>query len=424
MSDHALLSASHSSTWMNCYGALFLSKDAPNESSAYADEGSAAHTLASRCLVEPFPAPHDFKGERIDQGTRTFEVTDEMADEVAKYVQLVNDLADGGDLFVEQRVGYHGPLGVDDGKAFGTSDAIIVVGDELIVVDLKYGRGVRVDAVNNSQLMLYAVGALEEYGLVYDIKTVRMVISQPRLNHVSEDVVTVEELKEFVLLAQMAAQHSLAILARDSVKDAELTPGEKQCRWCRAKATCPALAGYVKKEIAGVATLDDFEAVVEAKGVADKPMAMQLAAVQPLTSDLDAERLAYALRAADLVEAWIKAVRSESERRLLAGLPVPGFKLVEGKRGNRAWTDAEAAEKLLKSFRLKQEEMYSFSLISPTTAEKLLKEQPKRWTKAAALIGQKPGSPHVTTENDPRPALNRNATADDFDVVPDGGDLV
>jgi len=418
MSEHALLSASDAARWTRCYGAIAMTKDMPRTSSAYADEGTAAHTLGERCLREPYPAPHDFIGERIDAGDRTFEVTQDMADHVATYVKAVRDMAEGHELFVEERVHYHRPLGVPEGLAFGTSDTIIVAGDELIIVDLKYGQGVGVDAEDNPQLMLYALGAWEAYSLLYDIKQVRMVISQPRKGHFSEAVVTVPELKAFALEAAMAAQHALANLKRfeaDPTVALELTPGEKQCRWCRAKATCPALRDEVKLAVGSAASLDDFD------DVSDKPLAMQLAAKMPVTADLSAQALSQAMKAADLVEAWLKAVRAEVERRMLAGETIDGFKLVEGRQGNRAWSDPEAAEALLKSFRLKQEEMYSFNLISPTTAEKLLASSPKRWSKAEALVVRAAGGKHVAPLSDKRPAIDITPVVDAFDDETAGG---
>jgi hypothetical protein len=131
------------------------------------------------------------------------------------------------------------------------------------------------------------------------------------------------------------------------------------------------------------------------------------------------DHLAVCMDAVDLVEGWCKAVRAEVERRMLAGTPVPGYKLVEGRAGARAWADPAEAEKLLKSFRLKQDEMYDFTLISPTTAEKVLAQaSPKRWAKAQALIRRSDGKPSVAPASDKRPALVITPVADDFDELP------
>jgi hypothetical protein len=130
--------------------------------------------------------------------------------------------------------------------------------------------------------------------------------------------------------------------------------------------------------------------------------------------EVDAEKLAEFYRATPLIEAAIKAVRAEVERRTFAG-EMPGFKVVEGKKGNRAWADEEkAAVELTKSGRLSAAEAYSKTPISPTQAEKLLKDRPKIWSKIAPLITQSPGSPSVVTEDDPRPALQLASEPDDF----------
>jgi hypothetical protein len=124
--------------------------------------------------------------------------------------------------------------------------------------------------------------------------------------------------------------------------------------------------------------------------------------------------LSWAMSNVRLVEDWCSAVKAEVERRLLAGKTVEGFKLVEGRRGPRKWADDVEAEKVFKSFRLRQDEMYDMKLISPTTAEKLLKGNPKRWGKVEDLITQSDGKPSVAPVSDKRPALTVASVADDF----------
>jgi hypothetical protein len=173
------------------------------------------------------------------------------------------------------------------------------------------------------------------------------------------------------------------------------TPGEKQCRFCKAKAVCPALRAEVTDIVGGAATLDDFKA-------------------QPVDSQTGDNYLPMAMAKVGMVEDWCKAVRAEVERRLLAGQTVDGYKLVEGRRGNRAWSDEGAVEQLFKSFRLRQEEMYDFKLISATKAEKLLKPNPKRWAKAEQLITRSDGKPSVAPATDKRPAMDVKTVLDDF----------
>lgn len=168
----------------------------------------------------------------------------------------------------------------------------------------------------------------------------------------------------------------------------EVKPGAKQCRWCAKKGTCAAIRQQV---------IDLFETV------------------QPV-GEADDAALASVMAKADMIEAWIKAIRGETERRLLEGHAVPGWKLVAGKKGARAWSDATAVEDILKnSMRLRQDEMYDMKLISPTAAEKVLK--PKQYERLAEFITQKSGSPSVAPESDKRPAINPAAVAEQFDVV-------
>ena len=383
---HAKLSPSGAHRWMACPGSVALEAAFPDQSSAYAAEGTLAHTLASEHLDGSGLHPSQRIGEVHEVDGYMFTVDAAMADYVDNYCRLVREYADGGLLLVEQRVPIEHVTG--ETGATGTSDAIIVDTTKrtLYVVDLKYGMGVKVDAGDNPQLMMYALGAMEQCDQLGEFDQVCMVIHQPRLNHVSEHWIYVGDLWAFKRRAAEAAE-----LTRQP--DAPLVPGEKQCRFCKAKATCPALRAEVTEVVSGSATLDEF-----------------------LVPDMTTgdNYLSVAMSKVGLVEDWCKAVRAEVERRLLAGQTVDGFKLVEGRRGNRKWSDDAEVEALFKSFRLRQDEMYDYSLISPTKAEKLLKDTPKRWEKAEALISRAEGKPSVAPATDKRSSLTVQSVADDF----------
>jgi hypothetical protein len=377
---------------MACPGSVTLEADIPDTSSAYAREGTAAHELAAMVLEDPASHASDYVGKKIafnDHGEDVlWLITKDMAEYVDDYVKFVRERAEGKILHVECRLSI-GHITSEDG-ATGTSDVVIIDREQeaIEVIDLKYGMGVRVDAEHNAQMQMYALGALYEYELISDFSWVTMVIHQPRLNHVSEWNIPVDQLLRFGDEARLAA---------DKVRWEEPTfnAGEKQCRFCKAKATCPTLRAEITEIVGGVATLDDFipETVDSQTGDNYLPMAMSKVG---------------------LVEDWCKAVRAEVERRLLAGQTVDGYKLVEGRKGNRAWSDEDAVEKLFKSFRLRQEEMYDFKLISATKAEKLLKENPKRWAKAEQLITRSDGKPSVAPATDKRPAMDVKPVLDDF----------
>jgi hypothetical protein len=422
---HATLSPSSADRWMTCPGSVPLSEGIVDTSSEYAAEGSAAHEIAALCLTSGSDAAA-YVGRIVEIDAREIEITADMAEHIQVYVDHVRSrvadwqtLGATVTLEVEQRVPI-GHLTGEDG-AEGTADAVIIaelpdVRTAIEVIDLKFGRGVEVEATDNRQLRLYALGAIEKFGMVWTFTEARVAISQPRLStKPAEWEVSIEDLERFgqdVKRASASVAEARICFANKSPDfDLFLQPSEKACKWCKVKGTCKTLAQHVTTTV-----LDDFEDLSQG-GVEQ--------AIKDVPTRPD-ENLAQAMACVNLIEDWCKAVRADVERRLLAGGQVPGFKLVEGRAGARRWVDDAKAEAVLKSMRLKQEDMYDFTLINPTRAEKLAKTQvigPRQWPKVEALITRSAPKPSVAPASDKRAALAIKPVLEDFGNLEEVGGL-
>lgn len=427
MSAHALLSPSSAPRWMRCPGSVALSYGAPDGSSQYADEGTAAHTLAAQCLTSKQQSASASLGAFIpvmnDDGTvrASFQVDDEMADAIQVYVDAI--LREPGALLVEQRVDFSAAIGVPNQS--GTADAIKLDYEAGIlgVHDLKYGRGVKVYAGYrddagvphpNEQLALYALGALHEHDLSAEWNTVRMCIHQPRIDHFDEFEMTVAELRAWGQEARAKAAEAMSVFKANGtpIPGADLSgmlnPGEKQCRFCKAADMCPVLRA---RNDALVFDALDEQPVNHEQAVEAVQRATEAPNLDNLPQPEDLE----------LLEIFLTAARSRIQRELQAGHKVRGWKLVQGKKGARQWITnrVEDVEKLLKKMRLKADEIYTKKLVSPTQAEKLFKGTNK-WEQFAEFITQSEGGEHVAPESDPRPAIEK---ADVTALLGDDSDL-
>jgi len=336
-----------------------------------------------------------------------------MADAVRLYARAVVERkaayeAAGGkvSLLVETKVPIE-PITGEKG-AQGTADCIMIVEfpgkpSLLEVRDFKYGVGVEVEVENNPQLMLYGLGAMIEHGLLHDFGLVQLVIHQPRVREQPvEWAVTPDALAVFGEEAARAAGVALEVLQNPAAAAGHLAPSEKACRFCRAKYKCPALGKEVHETVLG-----DFQEITDPEAQVLKP----------------AERIDYAdllpvfMSRVGMIEDWCKAVRAEVERRLLEGQPVGDWKLVEGRRGARQWTDEEAAETVLVNHQVPLAEVFKpRELRTPTQIEKAIaKSHPGAWEAARKLIRQGEGKPSVAPASDPRPQWTPKTTAEQFD---------
>lgn len=410
---HSEWSASGFKRVMLCPGSKTLSKGAPRSSSSYAAEGTAAHEVLEMCLVNGKQAAA-YQGRIIQADGFDIEVTEEMVENIQGVVDRVKAYAgEDGTVFAEQRLYYAEFIGVDRDKGWGTGDVTIAKGKTLIVNDLKYGRGQWVDVVENPQLMLYGLGALAAWdGIAEDFEEVQLVIDQPRINEKPSEwtISKVDLIKwgttdaaQAVRTAQTAEQ---TYKANDAVwRDTFLKPGEEQCKFCPAKAKCPKLLAEVADTIGmSAASPEEFDGSdIEC---------------EPKTQD--DEWLAVFMNKVDIIEDWCRSVRAEADLRLKNGVNVPGWKLVEGKRGNRAWNDEEAVTALLTDVAVPTAEMFTSKLKGPAAIEKLVKAKKldkESWASMQEFISQSDGKPHVAPANDPRPALSVTPVEDDFEEI-------
>ena len=416
MTAHAKLSPSKRSRWALCPGSVREEAKYPDTGSGpAAADGTHSHTLLEHCIKNGLSDPMDQVGETFTDHEGTFKVDADRAARVKSPIEYIDQRKTelilsgvrGAYILTETRVDPEHLLGRSD--LSGTVDVQILGGDTIELIDYKDGMGV-VKAEGNLQLEQYAYGVLAGYKLpvngAYPFSTVRMTIIQPKLALRGMPAITSHEVSVRDLMANMGAIISQA--AATDKPDAPLVPGESQCKFCRAKGSCAALAGSVMKEV-GIM----FQPVV----TETLDVAQQSADKDPATMD-DAQ-LRQIMEAAPLMRQLLDGVEKESLRRLKAGQAIPGLKLVKG-RGSRAWALPEdrIAEKLAK-MGVPKTAVYETKLVSPAKAEKLtwkkrdgtdmqLSERQLK-TMESEYVSKLAGALIVVPESDGRQAVIMNA---------------
>lgn len=377
---HALLGASKASQWINCPPSARLTEHIPDTRSEFADEGTAAHELSELRLQRRLTICDSNRRKDLDQKMKIFMETNrfygpEMETAVTEYCELVEERfmeakARSVDAAVLLEAQADFSEWVPDGKGIG--DVVLISDGIMEVIDLKYGKGVPVSAFGNPQIRLYALGSWSEYSLFYDIQEVRMTIVQPRLDSITTDTMTVDELLAW---AEEIVRPAAALA---DVGEGEFKPGD-HCRWCKVKGNCRA-----RSDANMAAITYEFQ--------------------DPALLDLD--EIGAILPIAEQLQAWAKDVQGYAFDQAKAGQRIQGWKLVEG-RSNRAITDKEAAKaKLIEAGYEPEKIMKPQELVAMGDLENKIVGKKNFASILGDLIIKPQGKPVLVVETDRRPELN------------------
>lgn len=410
MSDHAKLSPSKRHRWAVCPGSIREEAKYPDDGGGPAAiDGTHSHTLLEHCIKNGLSDPLDQVGEKFADHEGEFVVDKDRAHRVKLAINYIIERSVGGIFKVvsEQKVDPEHLLGRKD--LSGTVDCQIIGDDWIEIIDYKDGMGV-VSAEGNVQLEQYAYGVLAGYKLPinvpYPVSRVIMTIIQPKLGLKGMPIITSHEVKVSDLLSNLGTIVMQA--AATDQPDAPLVPGDSQCKFCKAKGSCAALASNVMKEV-GIM----FQPAV----INPMDVAQQSADKDPTTMD-DAQ-IKQIMEAAPLMRQLLEGVEAEALRRLQAGQSIPGLKLVNG-RGSRTWAlpEEQMAEKLVK-MGIPKTAIYETKLVTPAKAEKLTWEKRdgtqmqlsdrQLKTMEKEYVVKMAGKLTVVPESDGRPAVVTNA---------------
>ena len=372
---HAKLSASSSHRWLTCTPSVNLEQPYPNKSSVFAQEGTLAHELGElglRYNLKELTKAKYNAAVKVIKVDKLF--TEDMPDYVERYVDTCMEkvaeakVRDKFSIFkVEQRLDFS--EWVPEG--FGTGDFVIISDGTIEIIDLKYGKGVPVSAKDNPQMRLYALGALAEFDFVYEIENIKMTIVQPRLDSISTDEISKDDL---IIWAEEYVKPRAELAMKG---EGDFVAGE-HCGFCRAKSVCKARADK-NMELAKY----EFEA--------------------PKT--LDNDDIAEVLGKVDELVKWASDIKDYALEQALLGVVYPGYKVVEG-RSNRRYTDTDRIHDILIANEFTEEQIYKpDELLALTKMESVVGKK-----KLTQLIGdyieKPPGRPCIVPETDKRQPYN------------------
>ena len=375
MPKHAFLSASSSHRWLACPPSALLCAKEADQSSAYAKQGSDAHELCEYLLLKALGHDPPDPTENLDYyDAEMLSCAEGYRDFVMEQVEEARKLSADPLICVEQRLDYS--RWVENG--FGTGDCVIVADDLLHVIDYKYGLGVLVsasgeDGTGNSQLKCYALGALDTFGDLYDIRRIKLSIYQPRRENVDTFEMKVEDLLHW-------ADDVLSPIAKLAFTgDGEFCAGD-HCVFCKVKATCRARADY-NMELAKY----EFE----------KP------------AMLNDEEIASILPMIDSLVSWATDIKEFALQQALSGTVYEGYKVVEG-RSNRKYSDETAVARIVQEAGY---DPFEKKLLGVTAMQRQLGK--KRFQELlGGFLYKPPGKPVLVPTSDSRPEFN--TAANDF----------
>jgi hypothetical protein len=375
MSDHAVLSASGAHRWLNCFPSARLELEFVNNESSAAAEGTAAHALCEHKLKKALHM-RSKRPVSVYNSDEMEEHSDAYVEFVMEQLELAKQSCTDPLILIEQRLDFscYVPQG------FGTGDCIIIADKKLHIIDFKYGMGVLVDAVDNPQMKLYALGALEIYDSLYDIEEVSMTIFQPRRENVSTWTIRVEDLKDW-------AEKELKPRAKKAYDgEGEYLPGE-WCTFCRAAVKCRARAEEKLK------------------------LAQSEFKLPPLLTDSEIEEVLSKL--SDLTKWANEIIAYATDAAVNHGKEWHGFKVVEG-RSVRKYKDEDAVAEVAKANGYK--DIFRQSLITLTEMERLMGKS--KFEKILGdLIYKPPGKPTLVPLSDKRPAMNVSNAKNEFNEI-------
>ena len=374
---HSIISPSGAHRWYNCTPSAMLEQQFPDTTSEAALEGTLAHEVSEAKLRHYFDT-ENYSKRKLSAALRKFKAHELWQPEMDGYTDTYLDTVRGIALaataqptvLIETRL----DLSMIAPGMFGTADFILIHGDELHVIDFKYGKGVRVEAEDNLQMQLYGIGAMYRYKILYPIRVILTTICQPRLDHVSTAEYTADQLEAKAKLLHIAAD--LALKGEGSYKAGDW------CRFCRARAQCRARA----------------EENVRLAGFKDRK--------PPLISN---DEIGHYLKLGEDVAAWLKDLQAFALSECLAGRDVAGWKAVAG-RALRKWSDQEAAFAAVIGSGVDEALLYERVPISLAQTEKLMGKKAFEAV-AGQFVERPPGKPTLVPETDKREAISNVVSA-------------